>query len=271
MKKILALFISFIFLFSTVYAKSADVSIYDKVNWCIKIGFLKGDTDGNLRLDDNVSRAEMAVFMSRALGMSDAAKGVRSENIFSDVEKDHWASGNISIMKGMGVINGYPDGTFKPDDNVKVEDVVKMFVAATGYEKAAKELGGYPQGYITLAKNSNLINNENFKMGDYAKRQFVIEFFYDFDKIGYKLSIPHNTIETKYKLEVGDISERANEFVFRNSIDNELYVLNDTTKVYINKQSSQKESVKNGMVANEFFFEKKEGENVLVSIYFLEK
>lgn len=45
---------------------------------------------------------------------------------FSDVNKNHWAYDYIDKMQARSVINGYPDGTFKPDDKVKTCEYIKM-------------------------------------------------------------------------------------------------------------------------------------------------
>jgi competence protein ComEC len=37
---------------------------------------------------------------------------------YPDVNSDHWAAKQIEVLTEKGVIVGYPDGTFKPDDNV---------------------------------------------------------------------------------------------------------------------------------------------------------
>ena len=45
-----------------------------------------------------------------ALGMSTTAA---AENPFSDVPSGHWAYGAVAKLAAEGVIDGYPDGTFK--------------------------------------------------------------------------------------------------------------------------------------------------------------
>jgi len=49
------------------------------------------------------------------------------KHLFSDV-KGHWAETSINNMKERGVIDGFPDGTFRPDDPVKVDELIKMIV-----------------------------------------------------------------------------------------------------------------------------------------------
>jgi len=53
---------------------------------------------------------------------------------FPDVPKDHWAASQIDILSEQGVIVGYPDGTFKPDDNVTRAEFASMSIKALGQQ-----------------------------------------------------------------------------------------------------------------------------------------
>lgn len=54
--------------------------------------------------------------------------------IFPDVSADYWAAAQIKELSEMGVIVGYPDGTFKPDDNVTRAEFACMAIRALGQE-----------------------------------------------------------------------------------------------------------------------------------------
>jgi len=53
---------------------------------------------------------------------------------FPDVPVDHWASEQIQILTDSGVIVGYPDGTFQPDENVTRAEFASMAIKALGQE-----------------------------------------------------------------------------------------------------------------------------------------
>ena len=53
---------------------------------------------------------------------------------FPDVAINHWAASQINILSDQGVIVGYPDGTFKPDDNVTRAEFASMAIKALGQE-----------------------------------------------------------------------------------------------------------------------------------------
>lgn len=60
--------------------------------------------------------------------------GAQQSKIFPDVSSDHWAAAQIKELSEMGVIVGYPDGTFKPDDNVTRAEFACMAIRALGQE-----------------------------------------------------------------------------------------------------------------------------------------
>jgi hypothetical protein len=53
---------------------------------------------------------------------------------FPDVPKSHWAAPQIDLLSEQGVIVGYPDGTFKPDDNVTRAEFASMSIRALGQQ-----------------------------------------------------------------------------------------------------------------------------------------
>lgn len=53
---------------------------------------------------------------------------------YPDVTPEHWAAKQIEILTEQGVIVGYPDGTFKPDDNVSRAEFASMAIKALGQE-----------------------------------------------------------------------------------------------------------------------------------------
>lgn len=58
---------------------------------------------------------------------------------FSDVSNDHWAFDTINEMKEAGILNGYEDGTFKPDQAVTREEFAQIVFKLNGSQKADSE------------------------------------------------------------------------------------------------------------------------------------
>ena len=93
-------------------------------NHCIAslsvIGLLRGYEDGSFRPDNPISRAECVVLLSRLIEVP------AGSSTFSDVPETHWASSAISAGASAGWLAGYPDGTFRPDQNITRLEAVKM-------------------------------------------------------------------------------------------------------------------------------------------------
>ncbi|QQS58657.1 S-layer homology domain-containing protein [Candidatus Peregrinibacteria bacterium] len=87
--------------------------------------------DGDYNEDDALTRAEAAKIIFGALGLS--TEGVEvTEQLFPDVLMNHWISPYLQILKGKGIVNGYGDGLFRPDNNLSRVEAYKLLYKATG-------------------------------------------------------------------------------------------------------------------------------------------
>ena len=135
---------------------------------------MQGDEDGNLNLEDDVTRAEMAQFIINAKNLKKAEYTVPAdEELFTDLPADHWAYKTIYLAKSLGVINGNGDGTFEPEGKVTYEQAIKMIVNLMGYSSMAEELGGYPNGHIAVATVIGLTKNVEFVQTESAIRKDI--------------------------------------------------------------------------------------------------
>jgi uncharacterized repeat protein (TIGR02543 family) len=78
--------------------------------------YITGYPDGTVRPGADISRAELATIIFRLLSDETRNRYYSKTNGFSDVEQgEQWANTAISTVSGMGVVKGYPDGTFAPE------------------------------------------------------------------------------------------------------------------------------------------------------------
>ncbi len=137
--------------FGATYSDVAeDSAYYEAVETLTKLGIAEGKGEGAFEPEASVTRAEMATFIARIQGFENTASG-SAVTPFKDVPASHWASGYIANAAGMGIINGYGDGNFGPEDPVLYEQAVKMVMATLDYTPYANENGGYPAGYLAAA------------------------------------------------------------------------------------------------------------------------
>lgn len=185
LKKVTALVIVLAMALSSVaFASFSDVSEDASYNEAVQVmaslGLLVGDPEGTFRPDATITRAEFAAVIVRALGMEDAAKGASVNTIFTDVPADHWASGYVQIANQQGIILGYGDGNFGPDDEVLYEQAVKMIECALGYGVKFKNVAdAYPTSYLAQANADGITVGASGKIGDKASRAVVARLVYN--------------------------------------------------------------------------------------------
>ena len=79
------------------------------------LAYIVGFEDGTIRPDAPITRAEVATIFFRLLTDDAREANLTRENSYPDVGADAWYSAAVSTLSRMGIITGYPDGTFRPD------------------------------------------------------------------------------------------------------------------------------------------------------------
>lgn len=184
LKRLIALVAVFALALTTVASAASftdvaeDSAYYEAVETLTKLGIINGYEDGTYKPEQPVTRAEMAKLIAAMQGLTDSSNGSSVTN-FSDVPASHWASGYIANATGVA-INGYPDGTFLPEQTVKYEEAVKMIMATLGYTVIANGKGGYPMGYIAAATQEGVTKNvSNANIGTDANRGTIAQLIYN--------------------------------------------------------------------------------------------
>ncbi|MDP4182491.1 MAG: S-layer homology domain-containing protein [Bacillota bacterium] len=90
---------------------------------------------------------------------------------FKDVKSSAWYIQNLAKLVGMKGIDGYKDGTFKPQNQIKVAEFTKLLLAASGYKEDIA-LGVWYSNYVAKAKEIGVIDNEdNYNYNSGLKRK----------------------------------------------------------------------------------------------------
>lgn len=86
---------------------------------------ISGYENGMFYPDNNISRAEFAVLITRTMGL----EGTKYENSFFDVVSDDWYSGYVQTVRANGYMTGY-DGLFNPYKPISREEIAKTIISA---------------------------------------------------------------------------------------------------------------------------------------------
>jgi hypothetical protein len=121
------------------------------VNVLNAVGVVNGFPDGTFRPGEDVTRAHMAQMITKALNIEAYANATTS--IFSDMGSATWAIPQVEYCAQLGIVKGYGDGTFGPNDLVTYEQAATMLVRAIGYTDDCNEMisGVWPANYVQKA------------------------------------------------------------------------------------------------------------------------
>ena len=146
---------SFSMSFAATIPSDVSATKYETaVKVLLDLDVVSGYPDGTFKPANTITRAELAKLLAVELGLGSAA-GTSS---FKDM-KDHWADKYVAAVSAKGLIKGYPDGTFKPNEVISFNEAVTMIVRALGYTDAyVQTVGTWPSGYIRIAEDIGITN-----------------------------------------------------------------------------------------------------------------
>lgn len=171
--------ISFLLVLALVFASFAAVFAADSqtpadvkdteyeaaVTALIEKGIISGYTDGTFRPDGTITRAEACVVVVKAMAPGEDALEAVSASSFSDLAGFDWAAKYINYAAAKGIISGYPDGTFRPANQVTYAEMASMLVRALGYS-AGDLTGNWPDNFITKAATLGIFTDIDHKVND---------------------------------------------------------------------------------------------------------
>ncbi len=137
------------------------------------LGIVNGDGDGSLRPNDNLTRAEFAKLAVCMLDKQNEAVSNSGSSTYSDVYADHWALRYINYVSKNGIILGYPDGTFHPDEPISFAQAVTVTLRTLGY--TAEEIGDFwPDNYLQKAASLGLTEGMGYGADDALTRADMV-------------------------------------------------------------------------------------------------
>ena len=131
------------------------------VRYCADKGYVKGYPDGSFKPNNNITRAEMAVIMNNVLGLKEAAT-----NTFNDVPNGKWFTEPVLKCVKAGVISGYGNGKFGPNDNVTREMAAVILAKALkvrpspspSYFEDESNISNWAKGPVAMMRNKGLVS-----------------------------------------------------------------------------------------------------------------
>ena len=162
MKKFLSLVLALVMTMSlvTVSAGAKDFSDDDSITYqeavdvISEIGVVDGYTGGDFKPTDVLTRGAAAkIICNLILGPTTASALSASSAPFKDVPVSNTFAGYITYCAQEKIINGYPDGTFRPTGTLTGNAFMKMLLGALGYDSAVESYTG-PNWSVAVIKQA---------------------------------------------------------------------------------------------------------------------
>ena len=126
------------------------------------LGIVSGTSANNFTPNNGLSRAEACTLIINTMGLSNQVNTYKQRTIFSDVLPNQWYTGIVNLAYAKGIVNGYGNGTFGPNDKVTYGHFATMLLRLLGY--TGDQIGSvWPLDYTAFCDNLELSEGLNLR------------------------------------------------------------------------------------------------------------
>ena len=123
--------------------------------------YIVGYPDGTVQPNGQITRAEATTIFFRLLTEESRSANLTKTNGYTDVASDAWYNTAVSTMTKAGIVDGYPDGTFRPDAPItraEMAKIISLFAKLDKSESRFSDIAGHwAEAYIKLAAGNGWI------------------------------------------------------------------------------------------------------------------
>lgn len=125
------------------FSDTEDHWAMEEIEVMVEAGVVEGNPDGSFNPDGNLNRAEAAALLWRVLMMGEPSDA--TEDPFSDVSMMEWYAAYIAGLKSLELVEGNPDGTYEPSEEINRAEFLQL--AVNVYEYLDHSDVGYDYDY----------------------------------------------------------------------------------------------------------------------------
>lgn len=129
-------------------AKFSDLNsnnpFFDSINYVQSQGIVSGYSDGTYKPDNKINRAEFVKIIIGTIYTKDQISKCSPKKNFPDISTNDWFFTYVCTSANNEIASGYPDGTFKPGNNINFAEASKIIINAFGYKTFAKDVWYQP-------------------------------------------------------------------------------------------------------------------------------
>jgi|GEM_PF-536624 len=162
--------------YRTVFAGWEETSVPSMLNGDDHYAYIQGYSDGTVRPNANITRAQVATIFFRLLDEDVRSDYLTTYNPFPDVNADYWANTAISTMASLGVINGRNSGLFDPDAYITRAEFAAICARfddsdASGFDSFTDTFGHWAEEEIGRAAALGWI--QGYDDGTFRPNQYI--------------------------------------------------------------------------------------------------
>jgi hypothetical protein len=160
---------------------------YEGIEFLRNGNVLTGYEDGTFKPDNRLNRAEFAKLIANPFIMRNArVNECYTENMedgdmtvfFSDVQRDAWYGPSICVVKTAKIVDGYDDGTYKPNRTINVAEAMKMLAGTFAFTTKTEPTDDWFMPYARALAERNAIPTSITGFADPITRGEMAEILY---------------------------------------------------------------------------------------------
>ena len=145
-----------------------DSELLRRLSLLSDLGIINGTDGGKFSPDSDFTRIQFILTALRMMNF-DADSFSGNSVRFYDLPSDYTYLCEVEAAVNLGIITGFSDKTLKPDAPISYTDALTIMLKVMGYTEEAYGRGGYPNGFLQIAKNLKLNNGLKLKDGTFTR------------------------------------------------------------------------------------------------------
>lgn len=162
---------------ANVFSDTSSSPYNDAITYIETNGIASGYPDGTFKPGLEINRAEFTKILVQT-AFPNEIETYKAKSCFNDVQTSAWFSKYVCLAKDKGIIGGYPDGTFRPNQNIDVTESLKMTLEALEGSGISAASGDWYQKYLNFAYSKGYMLGEWTDLSKKITRGEMAQFLY---------------------------------------------------------------------------------------------
>jgi len=162
----------------TICNAATEYDVNYIANFLSDIGVLNGYPDGDLKLNNNITREEFSKLIVLVSNFKNTIDLTSQSSVFKDVAGVRWSAPYIKVAVKNSILQGYPDLTFRPTNNINLEEASVIGLRLLQY--TSQDYGtAWPYSQVAYAKEKGILEGVNKNIGEDITRQDAINIIFN--------------------------------------------------------------------------------------------